>query len=72
MRKEQLTQFNRGQASKIFKDVAKTRTPLIVMQHSNALVVIVSVDEYCSLKNINSLKLDIFTQERKENEKRER
>lgn len=58
MNKEQLTQFNRGQSSKIFKRVKDSGEPILVMQHSKALVVILSAEKYVELTN-EPLKVDI-------------
>lgn len=49
MKKESLTKFNRGQSSKIFKQVAATGDPLVVMQRDEALVVILSAEKYIEL-----------------------
>lgn len=46
MKKEQITIFNRGQSSKIFKKIASSGDPLVVMQRDKALVVILSAEKY--------------------------
>ena len=51
MNKEQLTLFNRGQSSKIFKKVIETGNPLLVMQRDKAMVVIISAEKYVELTN---------------------
>lgn len=71
MRGEQITKFNRGQASKIFKDVAETGHPLVVMQHSHPVVIIIPVHEYCLLKNI-PLQIDVPLDDKKKDRNRER
>lgn len=58
MKKEQLTQFNRGQSSKIFKRVAISNEPLVVMQHNRAMVVIISAEKYCELTN-STISIDV-------------
>ena len=51
MKKEQLTLFNRGQSSKLFKQVVKTGEPLLVMQRDKGLVVIIAAEKYAELTN---------------------
>lgn len=49
MKKEQLTKFNRGQSSKIFKQIIESGDPLVVMQRDKAMVVILSAEKYVQL-----------------------
>ncbi len=46
---EQATVFNRGQASKVFKNVVETGEPVLVTQNNTALVVIISAEKYVEL-----------------------
>lgn len=57
MKPEQITKFNRGQSSKIFKSVAKSGNPLVVMHHNKALVVVLPIEKYCTLVK-ESIKID--------------
>lgn len=58
MKAERITDFNRGQSSKIFRRIVETGDPVVVTNHNDALVVIISAKEYISLTN-RSLQVDI-------------
>ncbi len=45
------TEFLRGQASKIFENVAKDDNVVLVNKNSKPQNVIISYDRYCRLKN---------------------
>ena len=45
------TEFLRGQASKIFDDVAQNDGVVVVNKNSKPHTVIISYDRYCRLKN---------------------
>lgn len=46
----QMTEFLRGQASKIFDDVAKNDEVVLVNKNSKPQNIIISYDRYCRLK----------------------
>lgn len=46
----QMTEFLRGQASKIFDDVAKNDGVVLVNKNSKPQNIIISYDRYCRLK----------------------
>ena len=46
----QMTEFLRGQASKIFDDVAKNDIVVLVNKNSKPQNIIISYDRYCRLK----------------------
>lgn len=46
----QMTEFLRGQASKIFDDVAKNDKVVLVNKNSKPQNIIISYDRYCRLK----------------------
>lgn len=46
----QMTEFLRGQASKIFDDVAKKDEVVLVNKNSKPQNIIISYDRYCRLK----------------------
>lgn len=46
----QMTEFLRGQASKIFDDVAKNDKVVLVNKNSRPHNIIISYDRYCRLK----------------------
>lgn len=48
------TEFLRGQASKIFDDVAKKDDVVVVNKNSKPHTVVISYDRYCRLKNANA------------------
>lgn len=58
MKAERITDFNRGQSSKIFRRIVETGDPVVVTNHNDALVVIISAKEYIALTN-RSLQVDI-------------
>ena len=45
------TEFLRGQASKIFDDVAQNDEVVVVNKNSKPHAVVISYDRYCKLKN---------------------
>ena len=47
----QMTEFLRGQASKIFDDVAQNDEVVVVNKNSKPHTVVISYDRYCKLKN---------------------
>ncbi len=47
----QMTEFLRGQASKIFEDVAKNDKVVLVNKNSKPHNIIISYARYCRLKN---------------------
>lgn len=46
----QMTEFSRGQASKIFDDVAKNDKVVLVNKNSKPQNIIISYERYCRLK----------------------
>jgi len=68
MKKEQLTKFNRGQASKIFRQIISSGDPLVVMQHDKAMVVIIPADKYIELTK-TPIKIEVEVASNKRDEK---
>ena len=64
VKKEQLTKFNRGQSSKIFRKVIESGEPLVVMQRDNAMVVILSAEKYVELTNA-PIQIEVYTKDHK-------
>lgn len=49
LKQERLTEFSRGQASKLFRSVVSSNDPLVVMKGNKAFVVILSAEKYREL-----------------------
>lgn len=49
MKQERLTEFSRGQSSRLFRDVVNSNNPLVVMKGNKAFVVILSAAQYKEL-----------------------
>ena len=49
MKQERLTEFSRGQASRLFRSVVESDAPLVVMKGNKAFVVIISAEKFKEL-----------------------
>lgn len=62
---ESLANFNKGQSSKLFKFVFKTKEPMVVTSHGKAMAVILSADEFERITK-RKLQVSIYTEQEKE------
>lgn len=46
MKQERLTEFSRGQSSRLFRYVVDSNDPLVVMKGNKAFVVVLSAERY--------------------------
>lgn len=44
-----IAEFNRGQSSRVFKEVSESNVPYVVMKNGKPIAVIISYEKYCSL-----------------------